>query len=196
MLYQTFIHRLTQHPLDLFIPNTQQPHRYASPHFCQDKAAVCICLIRQHDNSVTVLLTLRSLQVPHSGEPAFPGGHYANGDTSLITTALRECHEETNLILPQEAVIGSLPMCQTNTQQAVLPVIATIHGPIKTQAQASEVAEIFEVPLDTLMNLQNYDVKTLRQNNHRTCHFLHYQSHIIWGFTASILYRLAQMVAS
>ena len=56
-----------------------------------------------------------------------------------------------------------------------------------------EVAEIFYLPLDFALNLQNYSYRHLHHNNQTLAlPALLFQRYDIWGLTALILYGLAE----
>ncbi len=96
----------------------------------------------------TVILTKRSARLKHHpGQIAFAGGKQDAGDLTLTAAALREAHEEIGLLPDQVDVLGVLPPHQTVTGYLITPVLAMVHGPFDATPEASEVSEVFEVPL-------------------------------------------------
>jgi 8-oxo-dGTP pyrophosphatase MutT (NUDIX family) len=105
----------------------------------------------------TVLLTQRANHMStHSGQIAFPGGKVDPQDTSRRATALREAHEEVGLEPRHVQVIGELPVYVTGTSFWVTPVIALVTPGFELRPNADEVQDVFEVPLDFLMNPANH----------------------------------------
>ena len=81
-------------------------------------------------------------------------------DEDAIATALRETEEEIGLARRHIEVIGNLPDYQTGTGFKVTPVVALVHPPFELAADEFEVAEIFEVPLDFLMDGANHQLRS------------------------------------
>ena len=104
-----------------------------------------------------VLLTLRPTHMnSHSGQIAFPGGKADPEDSDAVATALREAQEEVGLEPGFVQVIGSLPIYTTGSAFIVTPVVALVDLGFHLQPNADEVADVFEVPLDFLMNPANH----------------------------------------
>jgi len=104
------------------------------------------------DDETTVLLTQRASHLSdHPGQISFPGGRAEPHDPSAIATALREAEEEVGLAREFVQVLGTLPHYTTVTGYVVTPVVALVQPGFQLQVDASEVAEVFEVPLSYLM---------------------------------------------
>jgi hypothetical protein len=82
----------------------------------------------------------------------FPGGRYEESDADLIATALRETREETGIPEHEVEVLGTLPLYRTGTGYEVTPVVGLLHSGAIWAGDASEVTEIFTVPLPFLMD--------------------------------------------
>ncbi|NVO07995.1 MAG: CoA pyrophosphatase [Rhodoferax sp.] len=118
-------------------------------------ASVLIPLVKRE--RLTVLLTLRPTHMnSHSGQIAFPGGKADPEDTDAVATALREAQEEVGLEPRFVDVIGSLPIYTTGSAFIVTPVVALVDPGFHLQPNADEVADVFEVPLDFLMDPANH----------------------------------------
>lgn len=125
-------------------------------------AAVLIPLALRRTGT-TVLLTRRTDQLQHhAGQISFPGGRRDPDDTDAMTTALREAREEIGLAVEHIEVLGTLSDYVTGTGFRVTPVVALVHEPFDVSANASEVAEIFEVPLAFLMDPAHHEVCVFR----------------------------------
>ena len=119
-------------------------------------AAVLIPIVVR-EQGLTLLFTQRTAHLTdHAGQVSFPGGRVESADTSPIETALRETEEEIGLDRLHVEVLGVLPDYFTATGYRITPVVALVHPPFDMQADAHEVAEIFEVPLAFLMDGSNH----------------------------------------
>lgn len=132
----------------------------------------------------------------HSGQIAFPGGRYEESDNDLISTALREAHEEVNIEPSGVEVLGTLSTLHIPPSNFdVLPVI----GYTKRRPDLKgneEVDKILEVTLSSLLDPKTRTTKTI---NHRLgmlvdvpCYFV--QGEIIWGATAMMVGELLALL--
>lgn len=118
-------------------------------------ASVLVPLVMR--DRLTVLLTQRTPHLSsHSGQVAFPGGKADAHDADTTATALREAQEEIGLSRDFVQVLGVLPTYTTGSAFIVTPVVALVHKGFELQANPHEVADIFEVPLDFLMDPANH----------------------------------------
>jgi 8-oxo-dGTP pyrophosphatase MutT (NUDIX family) len=115
-------------------------------------ASVLIPLVMR-EQGLTVLLTERGTQLSsHSGQVAFPGGKADPVDSDARATALREAEEEIGLASQYVQILGTMPIYTTGSAFIITPVVALVDGKAELNANPDEVAGIFEVPLDFLMN--------------------------------------------
>src|SRR5204863_984877 len=119
-------------------------------------AAVLIPIVdRRQENpaGLSVLFTRRASHLrDHSGQVSFPGGRVAAADASPEATALREAFEEIGLAPARVELLGRLPEYHTRTGFRITPVVGLLLPPFELRADANEVEEIFEVPLDFLLD--------------------------------------------
>jgi 8-oxo-dGTP pyrophosphatase MutT (NUDIX family) len=114
-------------------------------------ASVLIPLVMR--DRMTVLLTQRTAHLSsHSGQVAFPGGKSDAEDADATATALREAEEEIGLSSRFVQVLGALPVYTTGSAFIVTPVVALVHEGFEINANPHEVDDVFEVPLDFLMD--------------------------------------------
>ena len=156
-------------------------------------AAVLVPIISR-DDGLTVLLTKRTENLKnHPGQISFPGGSVDDTDLNAQHTALRETEEEVGLDPSHVEVIGQLDQYIVGTGYLVSPVIGLIKPPFKLIRQEDEVAEIFEVPLDFLIEPKNFKRYAREFNGTVHHHFsLTWQSYFIWGATAGMLRNLSE----
>ena len=157
------------------------------------EAAVLVGIVL-HEGAWQILLTQRAETLrQHTGQIAFAGGRKDAQDDSLTATALREAYEETAIPITAWQTFAPLPFYDTPSGYRVTPVPAICTQSVNPKANPDEVAEIFYLPLDFALNLQNYTFRQLHHNNQTlalpTLPFRHYD---IWGLTAIILYGLAE----
>ena len=141
----------------------------------------------------TVLLTQRTEHLStHSGQVAFPGGRADPEDVNAAATALREAHEEVGLERAQVEVLGSLSIYTTGSAFIITPVVALVQPSIRLQPNPDEVADVFEVPLDFLLNPAHHQRHVFESQGVRREWFsMPYQdgekTRFIWGATAGML---------
>ena len=152
--------------------------------------AAVLLLLYEKQGEPHILLTRRTNYVEHhKGETSFPGGAFDAEDADLLTTALRETHEEIGVHPQDVEVLGRLDDIVTITDFLVSPFVGKLHSPdYPFVANAHEVAELVEVPLRHLMDERNLE-RTVRPFRDRVVPILTYSygDHRIWGATARIL---------
>lgn len=158
-------------------------------------AAVLIPVIDRP--SPTVLLTRRSAHLRrHAGQVAFPGGRIDPEDDGPVAAALREAQEEVALDPNRVAVIGMTDIYETGTGYSITPVIGIIPPDLPLVASADEVAAIFEVRLDHVLDPANHQRRTGEwQGRERSFYVIDADGHEIWGATAAILVNLSRRIA-
>lgn len=147
----------------------------------------------------TVLLTERTMHLStHSGQIAFPGGKAEEEDTDASATALRETQEEIGLDSAWVQVLGVLPHYVTGSAFIITPVVGLVQPGFTLNPNRHEVADVFEVPLEFLMNPAHHQRHVFEWEGVRREWFsMPYQDQatqrFIWGATAGMLrnfYRL------
>ena len=162
-------------------------------------ASVLIPIVMR--KSPTVLLTQRTAHLSsHSGQIAFPGGKADATDSSPIVTALRETQEEVGLSANYIDVLGHLPLYTTGSAFRVTPVVALVREGFTLAPNDHEVADVFEVPLEFLMNPANHRRHAVHwEGARREWYSMPYQDQtqerFIWGATAGMLRNLYRFLA-
>lgn len=152
-------------------------------------------LIAVTDRAVPgVILTQRADALSrHAGQIAFPGGRIDPGDADAIAAALREAEEE--IALPRDAVqiVGTTDRYRTITGFDVTPVIGVIPPDLVLVPCAGEVADVFEVPLNFLLDAGNHIEATVEwQGRNRHYYEIAWQGRRIWGATAAMIVNLSR----
>lgn len=120
------------------------------------RAAVLVPLIERPEG-LAVLFTQRADQLRrHAGQIAFPGGGCEAGETAVMA-ALREAHEEVDLDPALVRVVGLATPYRTLTGYHITPVVGFVAPSARFQANAGEVADVFEVPFAFLMDPANHE---------------------------------------
>lgn len=139
-------------------PPIWSPEHSVEPSFSSRqpaRAAVLMPLVMRDE--LTLLLTLRTDTLStHAGQIALPGGRSDDTDQDATDTALREAEEEIALPRSHVEVLGHLPTYVTGTAFEITPVVALVRPGFALVPNPGEVAEIFEVPLQFLMNPANH----------------------------------------
>lgn len=159
------------------------------------EAAVLIAIVGE-GASLAMILTVRHADLSaHPGQIAFPGGKIDRTDSGALACALREAEEEIGLPPSAVETLGFLPAYLTGTGYRVVPLLGRVAGPFVPRPNAGEVASVFEVPVDFLMNPANH-FRASRILNGVERHFyeMPYGPHHIWGATAGIIRSLYQRV--
>jgi len=157
-------------------------------------AAVLVPIVDHPEPSV--LLTTRTAHLPsHANQVAFPGGKIDAGDASPLAAAVREAEEEIGLAHELIDPIGYLDLYLTFSGFRILPVLARVIPNYELRINASEVADVFEVPLSFLMDAANHkrgsrDWKGVRREYYE----MPFGERYIWGVTAGILRNLYEKV--
>ena len=177
-------------------PQVDAPPQVRPP---QVAAAVLLPIV-ERGNVPHVLLTRRAAQLTrHAGEIALPGGRLEARE-GAAAAALREAQEEVGLAPAQVELAGYLDGFVTGTGYYVQPVVGFVAADFAPRPNAAEVAEVFFVPLDFLMDARNHKRAQIslpprtKRGARQVRHFyaMTYQSYYIWGATAEVLRALAR----
>lgn len=171
-------------------------------------ASVLVPLVMREVPSV--LLTQRTSHLKqHAGQISFPGGRSEPTDADAVATALREAQEEVGLAPGRVEVLGTMPTYTTGTGFVVTPVVGLIEPDaqeaqgLHLQADPSEVAEIFEVPLHFLMDPRYHQRRAFDVAGTRLAFFsmpwtspATDKEYFIWGATAAMLRNLYRFLSA
>ena len=155
------------------------------------RPAAVLAPIVAREGGATVLLTQRAAHLRnHSGQIAFPGGKIDAGETPLAA-ALREAQEEIGLEARHITPIGYLDPYQTGTGFRIFPVVAIVEPPFALKINHDEVDDVFETPLEFLMNPANHQLHAREiEGVDRSFHAMPWNERFIWGATAGMLRNL------
>ncbi len=158
-------------------------------------AAVLVPVVMR-ETGPTMLLTQRTAHLrDHGGQVSFPGGRCEADDASPEATALREAEEEVGLLASQVEILGRLPEYRTGTGFVITPVVGLVTPPLNLKLDDFEVAEVFEPPLEFLLDTANHQRQSLEVRGTRHEYWaMPWQGYFIWGATAGMLVTLQRML--
>jgi len=138
-----------------------------------------------------VILTQRTETMrKHAGQIAFPGGRIDPGE-DIVTAALREAEEEIALPRNRVTVIGQADTYRTVTGFQVTPVIGVIPPDLVLHPSEAEVANVFEVPLEFLLDSGNHVEASVEWQGHERHYYeIIWNDRRIWGATAAMIVNL------
>jgi len=159
------------------------------------QAAVLVPLLLKEDG-LSVLLTQRTNHLrDHAGQISFPGGRMDPSDVDPNDTALRESEEEIGLERKRVEIIGHMPQYLTVSGYSVTPVVALVQAQAEYVLDEFEVADVFEVPLQFLMDPANHQVRMWQsEQGSRRFYAMPYENRFIWGATAGMLRNLYHLL--
>ena len=158
-------------------------------------AAVLVPVLGAEQGALRLLLTQRTDHLrDHAGQISFPGGGLKSGETSL-EAALREAEEEVGLARSAVEIFGEMPRYHTGTGFNVSPMVAFVAAGARLEPDPGEVAEIFEVPLDFLVDPRNFRQETrYYRGAWRSFLAVPWAGRYIWGATAGMLAQLSRII--
>ncbi len=159
------------------------------------RACVLVPLVRD-DAGWSILFSRRSANLAaHSGQIAFPGGAVEEGET-FVGAAIREAQEEVGIAPEHVEIIGRLDDLITNVSGfLVAPFIGVIHERIDYVLQESEVDEVFEVPIDSLLAPSQPEVRYVEyRGGSYPAYFYRFGAYEIWGLTGRMLKAFLDLV--
>jgi 8-oxo-dGTP pyrophosphatase MutT (NUDIX family) len=158
-------------------------------------AAVLVPVVDRPDGP-TVLFTVRAAHLrKHAGQISFPGGRLESVDADALGAALREAEEEVGIGAEWVEPLGYLPDHVVLTGFLITPIVARVLPRGEPRLDREEVSEVFEVPLEYVLEPSNYRSVRRRVREHEIdATELTYGEHRIWGATAAILTSLYELM--
>ena len=153
------------------------------------RAAAVLVPIIDRPHAPSLLLTARAGHLRHhAGQISFPGGGIEADDPDVVAAALRETREEIGIDSRFIELIGFLPDQIVLTGFRITPVVAVLRPEFSLQVDDSEVAEVFEMPLEILVDENSFvPVRRELRGVEVTLLDVNYQGRVIWGATAGML---------
>jgi len=164
----------------------------------KQRPAAVLCGLIERADGLHVMLTKRAAHLnQHAGQVAFPGGKVDCHDTSPMAAALREANEEVGLGAERVEIIGTLDQYLTSTGFRVTPFVGVVDPHWHAFPDYEEVEEVFETPLDFLMDPANSEYHHHdRWGTRRYYYAMPWGAYYIWGATAGMLKGLSDRIAA
>lgn len=198
-LNDAFIRLAFQHTIDWQV-EAQFAHSFAEEFAATSNAipsAVYIGLVKR-SRGLSVLFTKRTAHLPtHAGQVCFPGGRLEPSDMSPKDAAVRETFEELGIAPQFIEPLGQHPIFTTTTGFAICPIVGMVHEGYQLKTCINEVAEVFEVPLDVLLNPKHHHLHEVATEHGAHRYFsITWHEHFIWGATAVLVRNLYHFLAA
>jgi 8-oxo-dGTP pyrophosphatase MutT (NUDIX family) len=159
------------------------------------RAAVLVPLV-ERPAGLQVLLTQRASHLKnHPGQISFPGGRIESADAGPWEAALRETQEEIGLEPQFVTRAGYLQDHLVISGFRVTPAVGFVQPGFNLQLDQTEVENVFEVPLEFVLDVRNHLPRDRRIAGHTIItHEIPYEGRQIWGATASMLITFARLL--
>jgi 8-oxo-dGTP pyrophosphatase MutT (NUDIX family) len=156
-----------------------------------DLAAVLLALYETPDGPALLYTRRTDTMRSHAGQISFPGGRVERGE-SPRDAALRESAEEVGLHDVTDA--RHLTDYLTFRGTTIIAYVARAHGaPPTVPASRDEVAEVFLVPVDALLDPSTYEARAIEGMRlvapERRVHYWRIGGRIVWGITGELTAR-------
>lgn len=156
-------------------------------------AGVLVLLYPQAGHWHIVLTRRTETLRGHSGQISFPGGKRDPHDPTFTDTALRETCEELGVCEAVEVIGHLAPVYIPPSNFEVRPTVGVLHHTPTFTPNPGEVAEVFSLSLDTLVDDRTkHEEHWTFQGHQLPVPFYAVQGHKVWGATAIMLSEFEQ----
>ncbi len=178
-------------------PRNPRPHsdydlnpgmRTETPAVKLRQAGVLIPIVERPEGATIVLTRRPDHMRDHAGQIAFPGGRVDANDSGPVDAALREAEEEIGLPRKLVEIVGELDSYETRTGFLITPVVGVLAPGFDPKPDPTEVADVFEIPLDLVLDPKNHQRQSREwRGTLRHFYVVPWENYYIWGATAGML---------
>jgi len=156
------------------------------------RAAAVLVPIIDRAQAPSLLMTTRAGHLrQHGGQISFPGGGIEARDDDVVSAALRETEEEIGIAPSFVQPLGFMPDQVVLTGFRITPVVGLVRPGFELRVDSKEVAEVFEIPLEYLIDAGNFrPTSRVLRGVELTLNDLHFEGRVVWGATAGMLHML------
>ena len=162
------------------------------------QAAVMALFYPDANQKTHLLLMLRkTYNGVHSNQVGFPGGKVEQEDNGLLSTALRETHEEVGVHPLDITVIKELTNIYIPPSNFVVqPYLGLYLEPRPFIIQETEVESLLEVPIVDFLNENNLITQKLSTSYAKEMEVPAFKlnGYVVWGATAMMLNEIKELV--
>jgi 8-oxo-dGTP pyrophosphatase MutT (NUDIX family) len=155
-------------------------------------AAVAVTIF-EHEGDAAIIVTKRSTKLrDHSGQWAMPGGRLDAGENA-VEAALRELHEEVNLELNLDHVLGTLDDYITRSGYVITPVVVWADIDDRhLEPNPDEVASIHPFTFPELTREDSPNLESIPESE-KLVLSMNYLNDVIYSPTAAMLYQFREV---
>lgn len=154
------------------------------------RRAAVLVLLYERENELYFPLTQRPETISrHPGQISLPGGMFELEDAGLWETALRETYEELGIPVEGIVPVGRLDDVTVRVGDSVITPFVGWHPAVPAlRPDPSEVAEVLEVPLESLLHPESIEEELWElRGQHWRVAFYRLENRVVWGITGAIL---------
>lgn len=155
------------------------------------RQSAVLLLLSPFNNQICITLIQRPhYEGVHSNQIALPGGKKELSDLNLLHTAQRETEEEVGIPAHAYHVFGAMTRLYIPPSNFyVTPYVALATEPLNFVADQKEVAEIIQLPIQSLLheNIKKEQKLTMSTGFALKTNTYVFNENTIWGATAMIL---------
>lgn len=157
------------------------------------KHAAVVLAVTRYEQEAAIIVTRRAHTLrAHTGQWALPGGRLDRGETTA-EAALREMHEEINLSLDQDQILGTLDDYVTRSGYLMTPVVVWNDTPWGLlHPNPDEVATISPFGFTELARSDSPLLGEALQSD-RPVLSMHFQGEVIFAPTGALLYQFREV---
>lgn len=155
------------------------------------ESSVAVIFFPENSRLHSILIERAVYEGTHSGQMGFPGGKIESQDKSLVHTAIRECFEETNILLNESHLIGTLTEVLIPVSKFIVqPYVFYLDERPFIVPDPYEVQRVITFEIDELLDTNTLKRKDIRTGSNMVLKNVPYfdiQNNTVWGATALIM---------